>query len=173
MSKRNERGREIHEFFDVVAPSDGSLGPVVVGGQAANAWAIYYGKRIGAKLRPYRPFTSKDLDVAGDRKLLERIRQTTQGTLTFSEPRSPDIGMVETGSGKTAAFGLPGLAKIDFSIAAPQMLVVCPTRELAVQVCQELGCPLGAGPVFGSQPVNTAFRDVDIAPPVVELASTG
>ncbi len=45
--------------------------------------------------------------------------------------------------------------------------------ESDVQVCQELGCPLGTGPVFGSQPVNTAFRDIDFAPPVVELASTG
>ncbi len=45
--------------------------------------------------------------------------------------------------------------------------------RLDVQVCQELGCPLGEGPVFGSLPVNTAFRDVHFAPPVLELASTG
>jgi EAL domain-containing protein (putative c-di-GMP-specific phosphodiesterase class I) len=42
-----------------------------------------------------------------------------------------------------------------------------------VQVCRELGCPLGEGPVFGSLPVNTAFRDVTFTPPVLELASTG
>ncbi|NLS98072.1 MAG: FHA domain-containing protein [Planctomycetaceae bacterium] len=45
--------------------------------------------------------------------------------------------------------------------------------RLEVQVCQELGFPLGEGPVFGSLPVNTAFRNADFAPPVLELASTG
>lgn len=42
-----------------------------------------------------------------------------------------------------------------------------------VQVCQELECPLGEGPVFGSRPVNTAFREFDCLPRVVELAITG
>lgn len=76
------------------------------------------------------------------------------------------IGLSETGSGKTAAFGLPGLAKIDFSIAAPQMLVVCPTRELAVQVCQELQT-LGAKmpglrtvAVYGGAPIDRQIRGI-------------
>ena len=42
-----------------------------------------------------------------------------------------------------------------------------------VQVCQELGCPLGEGPIFGSQPVNCIFRESECLPRVVELASTG
>ena len=44
------------------------------------------------------------------------------------------LGMAQTGSGKTAAFSLPLLAKIDAEERYPQMLVMAPTRELAIQV---------------------------------------
>lgn len=44
------------------------------------------------------------------------------------------LGMAQTGSGKTAAFSLPLLAQIDSSKRHPQMLVMAPTRELAIQV---------------------------------------
>ncbi|TCK01464.1 ATP-dependent RNA helicase CsdA [Volucribacter psittacicida] len=44
------------------------------------------------------------------------------------------LGMAQTGSGKTAAFSLPLLAQIDVDEKYPQMLVMAPTRELAIQV---------------------------------------
>ncbi|MFC1101929.1 DEAD/DEAH box helicase [Pasteurella multocida] len=44
------------------------------------------------------------------------------------------LGMAQTGSGKTAAFSLPLLAQIDLDKKYPQMLVMAPTRELAIQV---------------------------------------
>ncbi|OOR98510.1 ATP-dependent RNA helicase [Canicola haemoglobinophilus] len=44
------------------------------------------------------------------------------------------LGMAQTGSGKTAAFSLPLLAQIDTNKKYPQMLVMAPTRELAIQV---------------------------------------
>ena len=46
------------------------------------------------------------------------------------------LGMAQTGSGKTAAFGLPLLNNIDPNLRAPQILVLAPTRELAVQVAE-------------------------------------
>ncbi|CNJ10952.1 DEAD/DEAH box helicase domain protein [Yersinia aldovae ATCC 35236] len=48
------------------------------------------------------------------------------------------LGMAQTGSGKTAAFGLPLLHNIDPTLKAPQVLVLAPTRELAIQVAQAL-----------------------------------
>ena len=48
------------------------------------------------------------------------------------------IAQAKTGSGKTAAFGLGLLQKINLPWLAPQCLVLCPTRELADQVAQEL-----------------------------------
>ncbi len=46
------------------------------------------------------------------------------------------VGMAQTGTGKTAAFALPVLAKIDLSKSHIQALVLCPTRELAIQVAE-------------------------------------
>nr|WP_314424419.1 DEAD/DEAH family ATP-dependent RNA helicase [uncultured Erwinia sp.] len=46
------------------------------------------------------------------------------------------LGMAQTGSGKTAAFSLPLLNNIDATVKAPQILVLAPTRELAVQVAE-------------------------------------
>ena len=49
------------------------------------------------------------------------------------------IGQSHTGSGKTIAFGIPALEAIDLNLNAPQILVMCPTRELANQVAEEIG----------------------------------
>jgi ATP-dependent RNA helicase DeaD len=48
------------------------------------------------------------------------------------------IGQSQTGSGKTAAFALPIIEKVDPQLRAPQALILCPTRELAVQVAEEV-----------------------------------
>src|ERR1700744_6158408 len=46
------------------------------------------------------------------------------------------LGQAQTGTGKTAAFALPALTKIDLSLHEPQVLVLVPTRELALQVAE-------------------------------------
>ncbi|MDR2688212.1 MAG: DEAD/DEAH box helicase, partial [Azoarcus sp.] len=46
------------------------------------------------------------------------------------------LGEAQTGTGKTAAFALPALARLDLSTPAPQVLVLTPTRELALQVAE-------------------------------------
>ena len=48
------------------------------------------------------------------------------------------IGQAQTGTGKTAAFGIPMLERIDTSLNSTQALILCPTRELAVQVSEEI-----------------------------------
>ena len=48
------------------------------------------------------------------------------------------VGQSKTGSGKTAAFALPLLHKLDLSLREVQGLVLCPTRELSAQVAREL-----------------------------------
>ena len=48
------------------------------------------------------------------------------------------IGLAHTGTGKTAAFGLPLLQLIDSGQRHPQALVVCPTRELCMQIVNEV-----------------------------------
>jgi ATP-dependent RNA helicase DeaD len=48
------------------------------------------------------------------------------------------VGQSQTGSGKTAAFALPAIEKVEAALHQPQVLILCPTRELAVQVAEEV-----------------------------------
>ena len=48
------------------------------------------------------------------------------------------IGLAQTGTGKTAAFGLPLLQLINAEKKSPQALIVCPTRELCMQIVNEI-----------------------------------
>ncbi len=59
------------------------------------------------------------------------IPRLLEGTTDF-------IGLAQTGTGKTAAFGLPLLQLIDAGTKKPQALVVCPTRELCMQIVKEI-----------------------------------
>ena len=73
------------------------------------------------------------------------------------------IGQAQTGTGKTAAFALPLIQKIDPSRRETQALVLAPTRELAVQVAggiHDLAKHTGLRvvPVYGGQPIDRQFR---------------
>src|SRR6202012_5892422 len=48
------------------------------------------------------------------------------------------VGQSQTGSGKTAAFAIPAVECVDTNIRAQQVLILCPTRELAMQVAEEV-----------------------------------
>ncbi|MGB4273036.1 MAG: DEAD/DEAH box helicase, partial [Propionicimonas sp.] len=67
------------------------------------------------------------------------------------------VGLAQTGTGKTAAFALPILQRLDLKQKSPQALVLAPTRELALQVCEAFQKYAGrlAGvhvlPVYGGQ----------------------
>jgi ATP-dependent RNA helicase DeaD len=67
------------------------------------------------------------------------------------------VGQSQTGSGKTAAFGIPAVEKVEVAKRLTQVLILCPTRELAVQVSEEIHklalfkTGLRALPVYGGQ----------------------
>jgi ATP-dependent RNA helicase DeaD len=76
------------------------------------------------------------------------------------------LGQAATGTGKTAAFALPALQMIDARRVEPQVLVLVPTRELAVQVSEAMyryGRELGVTvvPVFGGQPILRQLQALD------------
>ena len=76
------------------------------------------------------------------------------------------IGLAQTGTGKTAAFSLPLLQLIDATKKTPQALVVCPTRELCIQIVSEIelfkkhirGVNIVA--VYGGASIGTQIRDI-------------
>lgn len=75
------------------------------------------------------------------------------------------IGQAQTGTGKTAAFSLPIIQRIDTSRLQTQALVLVPTRELAVQVAGGIWdlakhTGLRVVPVYGGQPIDRQFRSL-------------
>jgi ATP-dependent RNA helicase DeaD len=70
----------------------------------------------------------------------------------------------QTGTGKTAAFGIPLIEKIDASHRTVQAIVLCPTRELAIQIAEEFSELLThlpritVLPVYGGQPIDRQLR---------------
>ncbi len=76
------------------------------------------------------------------------------------------MGLAQTGTGKTAAFGLPLLQLIDKSDRFPQALIVCPTRELCLQIANDLDSfKKGAGQVF----VTPVYGGTSISMQIKEL----
>lgn len=76
------------------------------------------------------------------------------------------IGQAQTGTGKTAAFGIPLLMKVDPHNKKTQAIVLCPTRELAIQVAEEVRClakymhGVKVLPVYGGQDIVKQIRSL-------------
>jgi ATP-dependent RNA helicase DeaD len=76
------------------------------------------------------------------------------------------IGLAQTGTGKTAAFGLPLLDRIDLQSKQVQALVLAPTRELAQQICGQMHQmskhqgKLNVVPVFGGANIMTQIKEI-------------
>jgi ATP-dependent RNA helicase DeaD len=82
-----------------------------------------------------------------------------QGTKDF-------IGLAQTGTGKTAAFGLPLLQLINKEDRFPQALIICPTRELCLQIANDLGsfkkgsAVISVTAVYGGTSITMQIRDL-------------
>lgn len=74
------------------------------------------------------------------------------------------IGQAQTGTGKTAAFGIPAIEMLDKSNKDLQVLILCPTRELALQVAEEMikfakyKKDISFLPIYGGQPIDRQLR---------------
>ncbi|WP_114790885.1 DEAD/DEAH box helicase [Niabella yanshanensis] len=82
-----------------------------------------------------------------------------QGTKDF-------VGLAQTGTGKTAAFGLPLLQLINKEQRTPQALVICPTRELCLQIAKDLANfkakkgSIGVTAVYGGASISDQIREI-------------
>ena len=74
------------------------------------------------------------------------------------------IGQSQTGTGKTAAFGIPAIEMMDAHSKKLQVMILCPTRELAIQVAEEMNKlarykkDLTLLPVYGGQPIERQLK---------------
>ncbi|MDQ6809518.1 MAG: DEAD/DEAH box helicase [Verrucomicrobiota bacterium] len=83
------------------------------------------------------------------------------------------VGQSQTGSGKTAAFGIPAIQSVDGASRAPQALILCPTRELAVQVAEEIAKlaffkrGVRELPIYGGQSYERQFRGLSAGAQII------
>lgn len=83
------------------------------------------------------------------------------------------IGQAQTGTGKTCAFGIPAVEMIDSKLQGPQVLVLCPTRELAIQMSEEFRsiCKYKKGikslAIYGGQPIERQIMALKGKPQII------
>ena len=83
------------------------------------------------------------------------------------------VGLAQTGTGKTAAFGLPLLNKIDVEQRCVQALILCPTRELCMQITRDLRSyakyipEILIVPVYGGASIEMQFKDLAKKPHII------
>ncbi|WP_419960060.1 DEAD/DEAH box helicase [Psychrobacillus sp. BM2] len=102
----------------------------------------------------------------------EEATPIQEGTITHAMGGRDVIGQAQTGTGKTAAFGIPMIEKIDIKNPNIQALIIAPTRELAIQVSEEL-YKLGYDKkvrllsVYGGQEISRQIRALKNKPQVI------
>lgn len=83
------------------------------------------------------------------------------------------IGQAQTGTGKTAAFGIPILEKLNHEEKVIQAMIICPTRELAIQVAEEIRelgkfkKGIGVLPIYGGQPIDRQIKALQKRPQII------
>lgn len=81
------------------------------------------------------------------------------------ENKTDVIALAQTGTGKTAAFGLPIISQIDSSNPVPQALIICPTRELCLQIEKDFQnyckyIPIKSVAVYGGASIDTQLKQI-------------
>ncbi|MFS0639008.1 DEAD/DEAH box helicase [Mesobacillus foraminis] len=114
------------------------------------------------------PATLKSLKKMG----FEEATPIQSETIPRSLKNIDLIGQAQTGTGKTAAFGIPLIDKIDKEKNQIQGIIIAPTRELAVQVSEELykigsGKRLGVLAIYGGQDINRQIRALKKGPHII------
>ena len=120
--------------------------------------------------------TFEDLNL--DKKILSALKDMgfeepspiQKGAIPLALEGDDIIGQAQTGTGKTAAFGIPIIQSIDEKNRHVQALVMSPTRELCIQVAEEIS-KIGrlkrvhVLPVYGGQPIERQIRSRSLLGP--------
>ena len=82
---------------------------------------------------------NKDLCKAIEELGFKKPTEVQEESIPFLLTENKDlISLAQTGTGKTAAFGLPAIQQVDLKNQNVQVIILCPTRELCVQICKDL-----------------------------------
>jgi ATP-dependent RNA helicase DeaD len=123
-----------------------------------------------------KPFTelglSKELLQAIHQMGYEEATDIQAETIPLTLAKRDLLGQAQTGTGKTAAFGIPLIEQISMEEENIQALVIAPTRELAVQVAEELNRigqfkRVRAVPIYGGQDIDRQIRALKKRPQII------
>lgn len=164
---------ESENLAEVVAPSEESsvATPPVAATPSAPAAAAKVPPEVRAPEAPGSSFRSLGLNDA----LVQAVENSGYVTPTPIQAETIPallagrdvVGQAQTGTGKTAAFALPMLQRIELKKHQPQVLVLTPTRELAIQVAEAFEryaaetAGLRVAPIYGGQDYLVQFRQLD------------
>ena len=123
----------------------------------------------------FRELNLKDEILSAIEELgYENPMPVQEQAIPFVLDRKEDlVALAQTGTGKTAAFGLPILNNIDINQKQVQALVLAPTRELCIQIANDLKgysqkmSGLRIVPVYGGEDIRTQLRQLDITPQII------
>jgi ATP-dependent RNA helicase DeaD len=123
----------------------------------------------------FRELNLKDEILSAIEELgYEQPMPVQEKSIPFMLEKTADlVALAQTGTGKTAAFGLPVLNLIDSSRKEVQVLVLAPTRELCIQISNDLKGysknmrGMRIVPVYGGEDIRTQLRQLDTAPQII------
>lgn len=166
--------KKLAKKFGVKKEKDGKRGPERPGRTAEKPFAKAERpprepKIEESPLEEYVPVAFADLGL--DEPVARAVAELGFETATPIQARAIPIllsgrdllGLAQTGTGKTAAFALPLIQRVDPNRSEIQALVLAPTRELAVQVASAIlqfakHLRIRVVPVYGGQPIDRQFR---------------
>lgn len=116
----------------------------------------------------------EEIITAVDELGFEEAMPIQEKSIPFIKNESKDlVALAQTGTGKTAAFGLPILDCINENERTTQALVIAPTRELCVQISNDLKNfskhikGMKIVPVYGGENIITQLKQLDVTPQIV------
>lgn len=166
------------DFFGVRDQAPGVvLGGFFVFADPGGEKSLHWPLNLQTECMEKRPFTelglSPEVLKAIDKMGFEEASPIQTAVIpTILEGRDV-VGQSSTGSGKTAAFAIPAIERVDVKQRGVQVLVLCPTRELAVQVAEEVAKlalfkkGLHAVAIYGGQSYDRQFRALESGVQVV------
>lgn len=128
---------------------------------------------------PFSELTlSKELQKAITEMGFEEASPIQTQTIPLLLDGKDIIGQAQTGTGKTAAYAIPVIERIDSATKAIQAVILCPTRELAIQVSEEFQKLLKykhnifVVPIYGGQPIQRQMQSLYKKPQII-IATPG
>jgi len=116
---------------------------------------------------------SEEMQKAIDEIGFEEVTPIQAQSIPYIFEGRDIIGQAQTGTGKTCAFGIPAVDMLDSEVEGIQVLVLCPTRELAIQSTEELKSiskyksGIRILPIYGGQPIDRQIRALKNRPQII------